>query len=78
MLNCTICIFTAALDAHHWQCSWLLGSKKKKQCSEQESSKNSHCCKMQARVRECEHLILAFISLSYEIGGIISNDDNRS
>ena len=26
---CTMCIFTAALDAHNWQCSWLLGSKNK-------------------------------------------------
>ena len=36
MFNFTMCILTAALDAHHWKCSWLLGSKKKKQYSEQE------------------------------------------
>ena len=63
MFNCTMCILTAALDVHHWKSSWLLGSKKKKQYSEQESSNNSHCCKMQARVPECELFILAFISL---------------
>ena len=63
MFNCTMCILTAALDVHHWKSSWLLGSKKKKQYSEQERSNNSHCCKMQARVPECELFILAFISL---------------
>ena len=77
MLNCTMCIFTAALDAHHWQCSWLLGSTKKNRAVSRKVVNILNVAKCKPEFLNVNTSFL-LSSLSKDIGGIISDDDNRS